>query len=197
MSPKGRPEGESLSAQREDRPVSATRHANHGLALLLYPEFAEYQVVPTLEALRGWIQLTVVGATTAPARGEAGLRVLPDIGWSNASQLHPTLALLPGALDMRAPATDPTLLSLLTRWAQAGTVLAAICGGPVILHAAGQLDGRRFTVGMSAEQRRLLGMDETRFTEQPVVVDGPLITAQGSAAIQFASACMRAMRAAC
>lgn len=161
-------------------------------ALLLYPDFAEYQIAPTLEALRGRATLTVLAADSSAVRGEAGLRVLPDQPWGEAVAA-PALALLPGALDLRAPATDERLLACLRRWAQQGTRLAAICGGPVVLHTAGLLDGRRYVVGMSQEQRRQLGMAESGYADEPVVRDANIITARAAAGDGFARACVGAV----
>ena len=161
-------------------------------ALLLYPDFAEYQIAPALEALRGRVTLTVLAAAASAVRGEAGLRVLPDLAWGEAVAA-PALALLPGALDLRAPATDEPLLACLRRWAVQGTRLAAICGGPVVLHAAGLLEGRRYVVGMSQEQRRQLGMAESGYTDEPVVRDGNIVTASAAAGDDFARACVGAV----
>ncbi|MCA3217604.1 MAG: DJ-1/PfpI family protein [Burkholderiales bacterium] len=166
--------------------------ARPACVLLLYPDFAEYQIAPALEALRDRVALTVLAADLGAVRGEAGLRVLADARWSE-SVAAPQLVLMPGALDMRAPATDGRLLGCLRAWASSGTRFAAICAGPVVLHAAGLLGGRRYVVGMTQAQRRRLGMDETGFADQPVVRDGPLITARGTAVDDFARACVRAL----
>jgi protein deglycase len=172
--------------------MSGTAGGRPHCALLLYADFAEYQIAPALEALRGRAHLTVLAQTCAPVRGEGGLRVLPDGTW-HALAPTPALAILPGALDMGAPATDVALLDCLRRWGKAGATLAALCGGPVLLHSAGLLEHRRFTVGMTMAQRQQLGMVESRFVDAPVVRDGPVITARANAAEAFAAACLDAL----
>ncbi|MCK5809001.1 DJ-1/PfpI family protein [bacterium] len=74
-------------------------------------------------------------------------------------------------------------------------VLAAICWAPTILAKAGVLTGKRATVwvgddaeyGMSTD--KVLSESGAHFIENPVIVDGNLVTANGYAAsAQFAEA---------
>jgi hypothetical protein len=62
-----------------------------------------------------------------------------------------------------------------------------------VLHAAGLLDGLRYVVGMSQEQRRELGMAESGFADEPVVRDANIITARAAAGEDFARACVGAV----
>ena len=90
---------------------------------------------------------------------------------------------IPGTPNLRACAP---LCAELVRRAEAGRPLAAICAAPSILAELGLLEGRRATSnpgfqGVLAEHGAVLLADE------PVVVDGNLITSQGAGtAMRFA-----------
>lgn len=70
-----------------------------------------------------------------------------------------------------------------------GKILAAICISPVILAKAGALEGKKATVWSSSLDRgpvRILQKQGADYQEEPVMVDGKIITANGpSAAKQF------------
>lgn len=72
----------------------------------------------------------------------------------------------------------------------AGKVLAAICVSPVVLAKAGVLSGKRAAVWSSPMDKsavRILEKNGAKYSDEPVVADGKIITASGpSAAGEFA-----------
>jgi len=76
-------------------------------------------------------------------------------------------------------------------------VLASICISPVILAKAGVLKGKKATVWFSPMDKgpiKILEENGALYQEEPVVVDGKLITAVGpSAAQQFGKAIVEAL----
>jgi putative intracellular protease/amidase len=79
---------------------------------------------------------------------------------------------------------DEAVGRLIRSFAEAGRVVAAICAGPIHLAKAGVLAGRAYTTSLGGNRRALF--DWARRQEDPVVVDGNLVTAQGPAFKAFA-----------
>ncbi len=94
------------------------------------------------------------------------------------------LVVLPGG-DKAAQhmAQHQPLGQLVKDQAKAGKIFAAIAEAPLALQAFGVLRQRRMTCHLDASQQ----LSGCSFVDQPVVVDGNCITAQGSgAALEFA-----------
>jgi len=70
---------------------------------------------------------------------------------------------------------DPRVDAVVRSHAAAGKWLAAICAAPTVLHAAGLLDGRRYTAHFS-----VAGELPDILTDQRVVVDGNILTSRGA-----------------
>lgn len=87
---------------------------------------------------------------------------------------------MPGTTNLGA---DETVNRVIKEFAQAGKLVAAICAAPGVLGQAGLLEGRRATCHPGFEEK-LLG---ATCIEQPVVVDGNVITSRGmGTAVLFA-----------
>jgi len=77
---------------------------------------------------------------------------------------------------------DEQILTLVKRAAEKNKIIGGICFGSVILANAGILVGKKATVFPSkAEDLKLKGAD---YLDQPVVIDGKIVTAQGPQAAQ-------------
>lgn len=83
---------------------------------------------------------------------------------------------IPGTPNLRA--CEP-LCDALVRFGEAGRPLAAICAAPSILAELGLLTGRRATSNPGF-QHVLAENGAELLAEEPVVVDGSLITSQGA-----------------
>jgi 4-methyl-5(b-hydroxyethyl)-thiazole monophosphate biosynthesis len=80
---------------------------------------------------------------------------------------------------------DPRIHGLLQRMAEAGRFTAAICAAPKVLANAGLLDGKQATSYPGFIDA--MGLPATRVLEQPVVIDGCVITSRGpGTAMDFA-----------
>lgn len=103
------------------------------------------------------------------------------------------LIALPGGMPgAQALAEHAPLGELLVRQAKAGKLFAAICAAPALaLQAYGVLKQRRMTCYPSFSDR----LSGCTFVDQPVVVDGNCITAQGPAsALEFALTLVEQLR---
>ncbi len=66
-----------------------------------------------------------------------------------------------------------------------GKILAAICIAPTILAYAGVLEGKKATVwNQDNQQEQVLKQNGATFVDEPVVVDGKIITANGPGAAE-------------
>lgn len=87
---------------------------------------------------------------------------------------------MPGTLNLGA---DETVVKTIKRFAAEGKLVAAICAAPSVLGENHILEGKKATCHPGFEEK-LLG---AQWLEQPVVVDGNVITSRGmGTAIAFA-----------
>jgi 4-methyl-5(b-hydroxyethyl)-thiazole monophosphate biosynthesis len=95
------------------------------------------------------------------------------------------LVLPGGAGGTEALLADERVLAAAKRLYAAGRTVAAICAAPLVLQAAGLLEGHRFTSHPGVRERFTSGVR----VDERVVVEGNLITSQGpGTAFDFALA---------
>ncbi len=112
------------------------------------------------------------GAVTASRR----VRLVPDIAWDAIDPASFDVIVIPGgAGGVDILRRDDRVLSAVRNQAGAGKYVAAICAGPLVLQAAGILDGRRVTSHPSVAAQ----ITACERVDDPVVVDGRVITSQG------------------
>jgi 4-methyl-5(b-hydroxyethyl)-thiazole monophosphate biosynthesis len=147
----------------------------------------ELEAVTVIDLLRrAGVEVVTAGLDAAPVTGSRGVRLIPDTSLEQVLGEPFDMVVLPGgqpgADHLR---DDPRIGRLLQHAARRGAFTAAICAAPKVLAHAGLLAGRRATSYPGA----LSGLDlpDTELTEDPVVVDGRLITSRGpGTAMDFA-----------
>jgi len=133
------------------------------------------------------VPVRTVGATHNQVTTLGGLRVTPDITLAELSPSDAAVLILPGADTW---ATQPAALTKAAEFLAAGVPVAAICGATVALANTGLLDSRPHT----SNDRELLAAvcpgyhGAAYYVEATVVTDGDLITATGTAPLDFARA---------
>jgi transcriptional regulator GlxA family with amidase domain len=139
------------------------------------------------EVLAAWARGTkrdvfTVGDTSEPIRCAHGLRVLADHTWETAPPID--LLVVPGG-NTSVVAQDDAVIRRVREIAARDGLIASVCTGAFILHAAGLLDGVPATTHWSAVDRlRDLGVD---VREERFVDGGQIVTAAGvSAGIDMA-----------
>jgi len=131
------------------------------------------------------LPVRTVGPTREPITTMGGLRVQPDLDLASLTTADAAVLLLPGAETWPAhrPAVDKA-----REFLSAGVPVAAICGATNALADAGMLDARPHTSNnlMALQQfsPRYRGSDH--YVDEPAVTDGDLITASGTAPLEFA-----------
>jgi 4-methyl-5(b-hydroxyethyl)-thiazole monophosphate biosynthesis len=149
--------------------------------------FEELEAVTIIDVLRrAGIDVVVASLGDSPVAGSHGIRIAADTPLGAlAEQQFDMIALpggMPGADHLKK---DTRIAALINRLCGEGKPVAAICAAPMVLAAAGVLDGRRATSypGFLKDAKRTTVVDE------PVVSDNGVITSRGpGTALDFALA---------
>jgi putative intracellular protease/amidase len=133
------------------------------------------------------LRVRTCAMTREPVTSMGGLRILPDLAVEEISLEDAALLLLPGGDTWLEPRHAP-VLDTARELLAAGVPVAAICGATLALAGAGLLDDRPHT---SNDLGFLRGVcpnykGEARYLAQPAVTGGDLITASGTAPLEFA-----------
>ena len=150
--------------------------------------FEEVEALTVVDLLRrAGIQTDMVSASgTLEVTGRSGITVKTDMFLADAGAETADMLILPGG----QPGVDnlkacTVLMDLVKAQAQAGTKVAAICAGPMILGGLGLVEGRHATCYPGCEG----ALSGATTVEDAVVVDGNIITSRGvGTAIDFALA---------
>ena len=133
-------------------------------------------VYPYYRLLESGFEVHVATPSGGDVVGKYGVPARASISTAEAAGLDPDLLLIPGGFESpdRLRIDQPTLQ--IARQAMSGTTLvAAICHGPWVLISADTVQGRRCTAYTSVHvDLRNAG---AKVLDQPVVVDGNLVTA--------------------
>lgn len=147
----------------------------------------ELEAVTLIDLLRrAGAEVVVAALAGRAAVGAHGIGIAADASLDAVAAAEFDLVVLPGgepgATHLK---DDPRVLALLKRHAAAGKWVAAICAAPKVLAAAGLLNGK-----LATSYPGYLDKDPApgmRYVEQPVVVDGHIVTSRGpGTAMDFA-----------
>jgi 4-methyl-5(b-hydroxyethyl)-thiazole monophosphate biosynthesis len=104
-----------------------------------------------------------------------GVRIAPDGAWDPAEEMRFDALVIPGGVGgTQILRQDDSVKQAVREFLAAGKIVAAICAGPTVLHAAGVLAGRTYTSHPASRPELTAGS----WVDQPVVRDGQLITSQ-------------------
>jgi putative intracellular protease/amidase len=158
--------------------------------VLVFDGLADWEPALALAMLRdSGIPITTVGFSREIITTSAGMRIVPDLAWSELEVAKVKLLLLPGGDSWQrgeypTAAFEQTLHALIAE----KVPVAAICGATVALARAGTFEGRAHTSNdakwLQAIAAEYKGSDQYR-DELVVHADG-LITAPGTAPVEFA-----------
>ncbi|MFN2365330.1 MAG: DJ-1 family glyoxalase III [Desulfurivibrionaceae bacterium] len=136
---------------------------------------------------RAGFEVVIAGpGELVPIKCARGTVIVPNVTLDRALREEYDLVVLPGG----QPGTDnlmadERIIDLVRERARQDLYVAAICAAPMILGKAGILEGKRATsYPGSLDGMGLTGID---YREEPVVVDGKIITSRGpGTAMDFA-----------
>jgi 4-methyl-5(b-hydroxyethyl)-thiazole monophosphate biosynthesis len=149
--------------------------------------FEELEAVTIIDVLRrAGIDVVVASLGDSPVAGSHGIRIAADTPLGAlAEQQFDMIALpggMPGAEHLKK---DARIAELVNRLRGEGKPVAAICAAPMVLAAAGVLDGRRAT----SYPGFLKDAMQTTVVDEAVVSDDGIITSRGpGTALDFALA---------
>ncbi|OIU70440.1 DJ-1/PfpI family protein [Rossellomorea aquimaris] len=156
-------------------------------AVLLYPQFSEYELSVALSIfMQGGKPVVTAGIEGGAVRGEGGLNCIPDVTIDNLDHEEIDSLILPGCMDIMKAAGDERLIHFLKEIESRMTVIAAISSSPLLLAQAGLLKGKKYTVGLNEQARDASGVfEKENYSNELVIVDGKIITARGRGFIEF------------
>ena len=103
-----------------------------------------------------------------------GVRIAPDGAWDPAEANRFDALVIPGGIGgTQTMRGDDSVRQAARDFLKAGKLVASICAGPTVLHAAGALAGKMFTSHPSSRAELPAG-----WVDRPVVRDGNLVTSQ-------------------
>jgi 4-methyl-5(b-hydroxyethyl)-thiazole monophosphate biosynthesis len=161
------------------------------LLVVLYPGVADWEVSFPLFCLHPRIEYRYTSIGPRRIRTVMGFEVKTELAIDTACVDDFDGIYIPGGIDPkegrfpRSLAENPDLISKVKQFYQKGKVVAAICGAPLVLGAAGLLKGRRFTSDITEDTRGWF--DDAVRSDKAVVVDGNIITASVRGIIQFST----------
>jgi len=157
--------------------------------------FEEIEAVTPIDVLRrAGFNVTTIGLAGKVVTGSHGIALTADRIWDEVATLTPDVLLLPGGMPgSKHLGEHPGLQEMTHRVAQPNTQpntqperwLAAICAAPAFTLASwGLLAGRKATCYPGFETQFPA---DVQYQNEPVVVDGHIVTARGpGAAMEFA-----------
>ena len=156
-------------------------------AVLLYPQYSEYELSVALSILmQGGKPVVTVGGNMHPITGESGLTCLPDTTVDEINIDEIDSLLLTGCMDVFALENEKTLIDFIGDIESKVTIIGSISSSPYLLAKAGVLKGKKYTIGMTEEDReKSVILEKENYSEELVVQDGKVITARGRGFIRF------------
>jgi putative intracellular protease/amidase/8-oxo-dGTP pyrophosphatase MutT (NUDIX family) len=158
------------------------------VAVVLYPGCIYFEVALAIGILSRDFRIVLLSPEGGAFTSSEGPCFSQTLSYSNYDVSKCRALLVPGgdaASVMNNTALDALVQSCVL---SKNVVLAAICGGPLILAKAGVLVGRRISHGFETEQLEFLEkyFRGVELTAEAFVGDGPFLTAQAPFYVDFA-----------
>jgi len=155
----------------------------------LAPGFEEIEAITVIDVLRrAGVDVVVAGTQSGPIEASRKTRHVPDCTLDDVRAEDFDMIVLPGGQPgTTSLRSDPRIQRILETLQAKNRRIAAICAAPGILSAYGILKGRAATSHPGVRTEVAAGAKE--FSDQRVVVDGPIVTSQAAGtAMEFAFA---------
>lgn len=133
--------------------------------------------------------VTVASTTTDSIKGMLGLKIKPNKQLNEIVPDSFDIVVMPGGSGAGVYFKDTTVSKILENFNARNKIIAAICLSPVTLAKNGILKGKKATVWSSPFTKKALEKNGAIYVNEPVVIDGNVITANGpKSALKFAKA---------
>lgn len=140
---------------------------------------------PQHQRMPGRYRVRTVAVRPDVVQTMGGIRVVPDLTLSQISAADAAMLILPGGEAWESGGNAEAIATARTFLA-AGVPVAAICGATAALARAGLLDTRRHTSNASEYLAATQYAGEALYEDAPAITDGGIITASGTAPVDFA-----------
>lgn len=166
------------------------------LLMIVHPGVAEWEVVVPIWCLTPEIDLHLASTSTKDVIGKIGLTIhahylVREVNIKEFGGIY-----LPGGVDPETRqgfntslGRNEELLNLLRAFAEEGKLVAAICGAPLVLGAAGLLDGRHFASDITTDAEGWF--EKGLRAERLIALDGNILTASVRAIFPFCATILR------
>ncbi|HEX6039438.1 type 1 glutamine amidotransferase family protein [Longimicrobium sp.] len=143
---------------------------------------------PAFQRNPGRYSIRTVGPTRDPVRTMGGITLVPDLALDELRPENSAMLIIPGAASWDSGA-HPEAVGTARAFLDAGVPVAAICGATGALARAGVLNGRAHTSNAREYLSWQTGYEGiAHYVDAPAHRDGDLITASGTAPVDFARA---------
>lgn len=138
----------------------------------------ETEAIAVIDVLRrAGLEVAVAALEPGPVVSSHGVTIVADALLDEIAAREFDAVVLPGGYEgTNRLAASALVADVVRRAAGAGKIVAAICAAPTVLASLGLLEGRRATCHASREQ----DLAGAIFVDDPVVVDGAVVTSRGA-----------------
>jgi cyclohexyl-isocyanide hydratase len=152
-------------------------HARMNIGMLLYPGLTQLDLTGPFEVLSGLqgARIHLVWKDTKLVRADSGLGLAPTTTMDDCPPLD--VVFVPGGLGQMPLLNDAAVLAFLRRHGEQARYVTSVCGGSLLLGAAGLLDGYEATTHWAFVD--MLASFGARYKPGRVVVDRNRITGGG------------------
>ncbi|MFP4372554.1 MAG: DJ-1 family glyoxalase III [Halanaerobium sp.] len=147
--------------------------------------FEEIEAVTNIDVLRrAGLDVVTAGIGSREIEGDHGIKIQTDTEISELSSDDLSAVVLPGGMPGAANLRDSSrLLKIIREINEKEGLCAAVCAAPIVLDAAGILEGKNATSYPGFDDE----MPSCNYQEKRVVIDGNIITGRGpGVAMEFA-----------
>jgi putative intracellular protease/amidase len=139
----------------------------------------------TFQKNPGRYGIRTVGLTKAAVKTMGGIAILPDLELADLLPSQSAMFLLPGG-ESWDDGKNVEAVAKAKEFLTAGVPVAAICGATAALARTGVLDNRRHTSNSLAYLLATGYRGAARYVDRPAITDEGVITAAGTAPLEFA-----------
>ncbi|MBU0758574.1 MAG: DJ-1/PfpI family protein [Nanoarchaeota archaeon] len=153
------------------------------LYIIAQEGFQDFEYKDSRDVLdQNGIKVVVSSITTKKAAGKYGMELYPEIAVKDVDLADFDMVVVIGGPGAVGLADEPAVTDILRKAKENDMLIGAICIAPAVLAKAGILEGKRATVWTSEENKEAIAVLEENgaiYVDEPVVVDGKLITGNG------------------
>ncbi len=144
------------------------------IAIMVFPDAEELDFVGPFETLASVekfhsnsLQVDLIGKSLDPIKGFNGLRVLPDITFSESEQYN--ILIIPGGHGRNKAMHDDEVLNFVKEQVDGLSYLCSVCTGAFVLAEAGVLKGLKATTHHTALDELMRSYPDIEVVEKRVV----------------------------